>query len=91
MASRRRHVAPVIPIGFTFRTETRAQEREKFDEQRRKREKELEAQMEELRRMRELEEEKEIRELRKRAVPKANEVPEWYAHAPKKAEKTKAA
>ena len=46
---------------------------------------ELERQAEERRRQRELEEEAEVRELRRRAVPKANEVPEWYAFAPKKA------
>lgn len=91
MASRRGHTVPVVPVEFTFRTGTRAQERERFEEERRKREKELEEQMEERQRLKELEEEKEIRELRRRAVPKANEIPEWYAHAPKKQEKAKVA
>ena len=49
------------------------------------REREAERAADEARRQRELEEEAEIRELRRRAVPKANEVPEWYAFAPKKA------
>ena len=49
------------------------------------REKERQAAAEQARLQREREEEAEIRELRRRAVPKANEVPEWYALAPKKA------
>lgn len=36
------------------------------------------------RKEREEEEEKEVRKLRKRAIPKANPVPEWYKDAPKK-------
>ena len=31
-------------------------------------------------------EEEEIRELRRRAVPKANELPEWYQFAPKRSQ-----
>ncbi|KAI0756412.1 hypothetical protein C8Q80DRAFT_28046 [Daedaleopsis nitida] len=74
-----------VPVEFGLTTESRAQERERFEEARRAREQELERLAEERRRERELEEEAEIRELRRRAVPKANEVPEWYAFAPKKA------
>lgn len=91
LTSRREPSNRIVPTQFTFHTEIRAHEREKFDEDRRKREQELEAELEEQRRLLALEEEKEIRELRKRAVPKANAVPSWYAHAPKKLEKTKAA
>ena len=50
----------------------------------RAREAELERQREEQRQLAALQEEEEVRELRRRAVPKANEVPEWYAHAPKR-------
>ncbi|RPD64622.1 hypothetical protein L226DRAFT_529001 [Lentinus tigrinus ALCF2SS1-7] len=85
LAQKRAEIHPTVPMGFELSTETRAQERERFEEARRARELELERQAEEKRRQRELEEEAEIRELRKRAVPKANEVPEWYAFAPKKA------
>ena len=74
-----------MPVGFDFATDARAQDRERYDEGRRARECELEQQAEERTRQRELEEEAEVRELRRRAVPKANEVPEWYALAPKRA------
>ena len=85
LASRRAEVQPTVPVSFGLATETRAAEREKFEDARRAREREAERAAEEARRQRELEEEAEIRELRRRAVPKANEVPEWYAFAPKKA------
>ncbi|TBU46135.1 hypothetical protein BD309DRAFT_654105 [Dichomitus squalens] len=91
LAQRRAEVHPTVPVGFAFATDTRAAEREKFEEARRARERELERQAEERRRQRELEEEAEIRELRRRAVPRANEVPEWYAFAPKKAKPADAA
>ncbi len=84
LAQKRAEIHPTVPIEFGLATTTRAQEREKFEEARRARERELERQAEERRRQRELEEEEEIRELRRRAIPKANEVPEWYAFAPKK-------
>ena len=85
LAQKRAEIQPTVPMGFELATVTRAQERERFEEARRARERELERQAEERRRQRELEEEAEVRELRRRAVPKANEVPEWYAFAPKKA------
>ncbi|KAH9950944.1 hypothetical protein B0H21DRAFT_409263 [Amylocystis lapponica] len=88
-ASRREHIVPTVPLELELYTDVRAREREKFEEARRAREHELELQTEERRRLRELEEEKEIKELRKRAVPRANEIPDWYADAPKKAGKTK--
>jgi hypothetical protein len=85
-ARREQHaVAPTVPIDFALSTATRAQERERFDEARRAREREAERAREEAARLRAEDEEREIRELRRRAVPKANEVPEWYAHAPKRA------
>lgn len=84
MAQRRAEVHRTVPVGFDFATDARAQDRERFEEARRARERELERQAEERRRERELEEEAEIKELRRRAVPKANEVPEWYAFAPKR-------
>lgn len=84
VAARKEHIAPVVPQPLQLSTEIRAKEREKFEEARRAREQEIERQMEERRRQKELEEEKEIRELRKRAVPKANAIPHWYADAPKK-------
>ena len=82
---RRAEVHPTVPVAFGLATETRAAERERFEEARRAREREAERLAEERRLEREREEEAEIRELRRRAVPKANEVPEWYALAPKKA------
>ena len=86
LASRRRaEPQPTVPVQFALSTETRAAEREKFEAARRAREREAERAAEEARRLRELEEEAELRELRRRAVPKANEVPEWYAFAPKRA------
>lgn len=84
LAQKRAEIQVTKPVEFGLATVSRAQERERYEEQRRARERELERQAEERRRQRELEEEAEIRELRRRAVPKANEVPEWYAFAPKK-------
>lgn len=84
LAQRKAEIAPVVPLQIELSTEARAREREQFEEARRAREAELERQREERRRQQEFEEEQEIKELRKRAVPKANEVPEWYALAPKK-------
>ncbi len=85
MSQRRAEVHRTVPVGFDFATDARVQDRERFEEARRVRERELERQAEERRRQREVEEEAEIKELRRRAVPKANEVPEWYAFAPKRA------
>ena len=85
MAARRGHVARTVPLEFTLSTEARAHERAKFEEARRAREREAERALEEKRRLQALEEEREIRELRRRAVPKANGLPEWYAHVPKRA------
>ncbi|OCH95724.1 hypothetical protein OBBRIDRAFT_719947 [Obba rivulosa] len=88
LTARKEQIVPVVPKPMSFHTDARAREREKFEEARREREKEIERQMEERRRLRELEEEQEIKELRRRAVPKANAIPDWYADAPKKVGKT---
>lgn len=89
LAARREQIAPILPGHVELNTDARAQEREKYDEARRAREMEAERLLEEKRRLQALEEEKAIRELRRRAVPKANEVPDWYAHAPKRSRDTK--
>lgn len=71
-------------IPFIFSTEQRAKERAKFDAMMRHKEEEMARVREEARRRAEEEEEMEIREIRRRAVPKANEIPEWYAGMPKR-------
>lgn len=73
---------PVVP--FLFCTEQRAKEREKFDEMVRRKQEEMERLKEEQRRREAEEEERAIKELRRKAIPKANEVPEWYADMPKR-------
>lgn len=80
---------PILPVPIEFHTDLRAEERQKFEAARRAREEEAERQAEERRRLQALEEEEEIRELRKRAIPKANPVPEWYANAPKRNNESK--
>lgn len=87
-AARKELIVPVIPVQVELSTEARVKEREKFEEARRTREREIERQMEERRLRREEEEERELKELRKRAVPRANAVPDWYADAPKKNSKS---
>ena len=74
----------IIPDGFRFSTEQRAKERERFDEAVRVRQKEKERQSEEERAAKAVEEERGIKEMRKRAVPKANSIPEWYASMPRR-------
>jgi len=74
----------VIPEGFRFSTEQRAKEREKFDEGVRVKQKEKERELEEERAAKAVEDERGIKEMRRRAVPKANSIPEWYARMPKK-------
>lgn len=73
---------PVVP--FFFCTEQRAKEREKFDETVRRKQEEMERLKEERRRREAEEEERAIKELRRKAIPKANEIPEWYADMPKR-------
>ncbi|KAG0706662.1 hypothetical protein DFH29DRAFT_136307 [Suillus ampliporus] len=85
LACRKEHAVPIVPAPpIVLNTEIRAREREKFDQMMRMKEEEIERAKEERRRQRDAEEEREIKELRKRAIPKANEVPEWYADMPKK-------
>lgn len=84
LAARREQIVPIMPAPIEFHTDVRAEERQKFETARRAKEEEAERQAEERRRLQALEEEQEIRELRKRAVPRANPVPEWYADAPRR-------
>lgn len=88
-SSRRQQIAPTKPVAPHFSTEARIAERHKFEEGRRARELEIERQVEERRRAEEEEEERKWREQRRRAIPKANPVPEWYADVPRKASKSK--
>ena len=82
--SRSKRAPLIIPEAFTFSTEQRAKERERFDEAVRVKQKEKEERMEEDRAAKAVEEERGIKEMRKRAVPKANSIPEWYATMPKR-------
>ncbi|CCL98916.1 uncharacterized protein FIBRA_00923 [Fibroporia radiculosa] len=91
LQARRGQIVPVTAVDFELATDARAREREEYDRARRAREEELARQMEERRRLQAVEEEREVRELRRRAVPRAHEVPEWYARAPKRAAKTRPA
>jgi len=74
----------IVPEAFTFSTEQRAKDREKFDEAVRVKQEEKERRLEEDRAARAVEEGREVREMRKRAVPKANIVPGWYATMPRR-------
>lgn len=65
-------------------TAQRAKEREVFDIHVREKELEREREAARLRKLREEDEEREIQELRRKAVPRANKVPEWYSEAPKR-------
>lgn len=79
----KREVKPPPP-GPVFRTELRAKERKRFEEMVRTKEVEMEQKRAEERRKREEEEEREVSELRRKAIPRAHEVPDWYAEVPKK-------
>jgi hypothetical protein len=84
-ASRKENMRPVtIPQPFNWASDQRIEERKQFDDTIREKVRERELLKEQKEREREEEEGKEIRELRKRAVPKANTVPEWYKNAPRK-------
>lgn len=74
----------IVPEGFRFSTEQRAKEREEFDTAVRVKQEEKERRLEEERAAKAVEEEREIKEMRRRAVPKANLMPEWYAGMPKR-------
>ncbi|KZV91012.1 hypothetical protein EXIGLDRAFT_719742 [Exidia glandulosa HHB12029] len=84
LASRRPKAQPTVPAAPKLSTTTRARERERYEEGHRERERIVEEYRAERRRLREMEEEREYREMRKRTVPKAHEVPAWYAEAPKR-------
>jgi hypothetical protein len=77
-----------VPQGPSLSTAVRAQERAKFDEALKERDRVLEQLKLERQREKELEEESERRELRKKTDVKANAVPDWYADAPKKSSVT---
>ncbi|KAF8838695.1 hypothetical protein BDN67DRAFT_991188 [Paxillus ammoniavirescens] len=82
---RKENIVPSAPVeSFFFYTEQRAKERERFDDMVRRKEEEMQRVREEQRRLAAEEEERAIKELRRRAIPKANEVPEWYADMPKR-------
>lgn len=81
---RKENVAPTVPISFELHTDARAKEREMFNATVREKEKEMELEREAMRKEREEQEEKDVRELRRRAVPRANVVPEWYKDAPRR-------
>ena len=80
----KRRMPLIVPETFRFSTEQRAKDREKFDEVVRVKQREKERQSEEDRAAKAVEEEREVKEMRKRAVPKANSVPGWYATMPKR-------
>ncbi|KIJ11339.1 hypothetical protein PAXINDRAFT_181867 [Paxillus involutus ATCC 200175] len=77
LACRKENIVPSGPIEtFFFYTEQRAKERERFDEMVKRKEEEMQRVREEQRRLAAEEEERAIKELRRKAIPKANEVPE---------------
>jgi hypothetical protein len=86
-AVRGRRVVPVLPTDAPpLTTMVRAKEREKFDEERRERERATETLREMRERERAEQEDRAYREARKRTVPKAHEVPDWYKDVPKRKE-----
>jgi hypothetical protein len=83
LAQRKENIHPTVPLPIRWETDSRMQERKKFEERVREKEKEKEKEEEEKGRLREAEEERELKELRKKMVVKAHEVPEWYNERPK--------
>ena len=84
MGRSKRKMPLIVPEVFRFSTEQRAKDREKFDEGVRVKQKAKERQLEEDRAAKVVEEEREVKEMRRRAVPKANSIPGWYATMPKR-------
>ena len=82
--SRSKRAPLIVPEGFKFSTEERAKERGRFDEAVRVKQKEKERRSEEERAAKAVEEERGIKEMRRRAVPKANTIPGWYATMPRR-------
>lgn len=69
---------------FVFATSQRAIERARFDEMMREKEETMRRARERARAEAMAREESEVREMRRRMVPRANEVPSWYAEKPKR-------
>ncbi|KAF8640659.1 hypothetical protein AX17_000316 [Amanita inopinata Kibby_2008] len=90
LSQRKENIAPVVPFQFELYTDVRAKERERFDASVKEKEREMEKGREVKRREREEQEEREMREMRRKAVPKANAVPEWYKDAPRRSRRRKA-
>lgn len=84
MASRRVRVEPVVPRPMEFYSDLRAQERRRFEDRIREKERDAQLAQELKRKEREAQEAKEIMELRKKSVPKAHEVPDWYKDVPQR-------
>ncbi|KAM6498900.1 hypothetical protein JOM56_006848 [Amanita muscaria] len=91
LARRKENIAPIIPLSFDLHTDARAKEREKFEAVVKEKEVEMDRQREAKRKEREEQEERELRELRRKAIPKANAVPEWYKDAPRRKRRTEQA
>lgn len=91
LARRKENIAPIIPLSFDLHTDARAKEREKFEAVVKEKEVEMDRQRETKRKEREEQEERELRELRRKAIPKANAVPEWYKDAPRRKRRTEQA
>jgi len=83
LAQRKENVHPTVPLPMQWETDSRMQQRKRFEERVREKEREKGKEEEERRRLREAEEERELKELRKKMVVKAHEVPEWYNERPK--------
>jgi hypothetical protein len=67
-----------------FYSDRRAQERRRFEDRIREKERDAQLAQELKRKEREAQEAKEIMELRKKSVPKAHEVPDWYKDVPQR-------
>lgn len=80
----RRSRAPTVPHAPALSTDVRARERAAFDAEVRERERAREEERMREKAEREAAEAEELKEMRRRAVPRAHEVPEWYAEAPRR-------
>lgn len=83
-AQRKENIAPLVPLSFEFHTDARAKERERYDAMVKEKEQEMEQERDAKRKEREEQEQRELKALRRKAVPKANVVPEWYKDAPRR-------
>ena len=83
-AGSKRAVVPVLPTEApALTTMVRARERERFEEERRARERAVERLRAERERERATQDEEAYRAARKRTVPRAHEVPGWYKDVPR--------